>query len=309
MAHGLRPTKAGTALADRPQTFTDADAMAHEIFERMNGVVRLALPLGLGKPVTLVNALTRAARADPALRLSIFTALTLQRPAPETDMEKRFLEPAMDRLFGAYPDLLYADLIKREKLPDNIEVSEFFFQAGAWLGNEYAQRHFISANYTHARDVLIAQRPNVLSQLVAVDGDRISLSCNTDISTDFFDMRRAGKLAFIAVAERNDALPFMDGPATLASVEFEMMLEPPDQFELFPPRAALCRIHSTPSGCMCRGWSGTVAPCRSALARLAMRWQMHFCNGTAQPLRISGDQPLSCLRAMETRPLKLAFMP
>ncbi len=207
--------------------------MARAIFDRTEGDIRLALPLGLGKPVTLVNALTRVAVADPSLRLSIFTALTLERPKPGSDIENRFLEPAMDRLFGRYPELLYAQMIKGDGLPDNIDVSEFFFQAGAWLGNDYAQRHYISANYTHARDVLIAQKPNVLSQLMPREGDRFSLSCNTDISADLFAMRRSGEMDFIAVAELNDALPFMEGDAALDAAEFEMLLKPSEQFELF----------------------------------------------------------------------------
>jgi hypothetical protein len=123
--------KAGNPLDEKPQIFTDADKMARAIFERTKGEIRLALPLGLGKPVTLVNALTRAAAADPSLKLSIFTALTLERPKPGSDIEKRFLDPAMDRLFGRYPALLYAEMIKGDGLPDNIDVSEFFFQAGS----------------------------------------------------------------------------------------------------------------------------------------------------------------------------------
>ena len=225
--------KAGNPLAETPKIFTDADKMAHAIFEQTGGEIRLALPLGLGKPVTLVNALIRIAVADPGLRLSIFTALTLERPKPGSDIEKRFLEPAMDRLFGRYPALLYAEMIKGDGLPDNIDVSEFFFQAGAWLGNNYAQRHYISANYTHARDVLIAQRPNVLSQLMPREGNRFSLSCNADISADLISMRHAGQMDFIAVGEVNDALPFMDGSAALDAAEFEMLLDPPEKFELF----------------------------------------------------------------------------
>lgn len=207
--------------------------MARAIFEAVGGEVRLALPLGLGKPVTLVNALVRAAAADPGLTLRIFTALTLRRPTPDSDMQQRFLGPAMDRLFGATPSLLYADMIAGEGLPGNIEVSEFFFQAGTWLGNEYAQRHYISANYTHARDVLIARNPNVLAQLMPRQGERFSMSCNTDISADLFAFRAAGKMDFIAVAERNDALPFMDGPAALEAGEVAMLLEPSPQIDLF----------------------------------------------------------------------------
>ncbi len=207
--------------------------MARAIFEAKGGEVRLALPLGLGKPITLVNALVRVAAADPLLSLKIFTALTLQRPSPSSDIEQRFLGPAMDRLFGTAPPLLYAEMIAEGRLPQNIEVSEFFFQAGSWLGNDYAQRHYISANYTHARDVLIAQKPNVLAQLMPRQGDRFSMSCNTDISADLFAFRAAGRMDFLAAAEVCDALPFMEGPAALAAREIDMVLEPEPQIDLF----------------------------------------------------------------------------
>ncbi|MGK7651584.1 acetyl-CoA hydrolase/transferase C-terminal domain-containing protein [Roseovarius sp. B08] len=220
-------------MAERPEVHTDAGAMARATFDATGGEIRLALPLGLGKPVTFVNALVRAAVEDPSLTLKIFTALSLQRPEPSSDLEARFLNPAMDRFFGAAPSLAYVDLIKDKGLPDNIEVSEFFFQAGSWLGNDYAQRQYISANYTHARDVLVDQNPNVLAQLMPRQGDRFSMSCNTDISADLFACRAAGEMDFIAVAEINDALPFMDGPAALDAGEVAMVLDPPEQIDLF----------------------------------------------------------------------------
>ncbi|WP_255552166.1 acetyl-CoA hydrolase/transferase C-terminal domain-containing protein [Maritimibacter dapengensis] len=229
-------------MADGPQVFSDADALARAIFDDCDGDVRLALPLGLGKPITLVNALVQTAAADPTLKLSIFTALTLQKPKPSSDMEARFLEPAMDRLFGTAPPLLYAEMISGDGLPDNINVSEFFFQAGSWLGNDYAQRHYISANYTHARDVLIAQEPNVLVQLMPRQGEHFSMSCNTDISADLFARRATGELEFIAVAEVCDVLPFMSGPAEVEQGALAMVLEPPQQIDLFSvPRQPVSR--------------------------------------------------------------------
>lgn len=207
--------------------------MAQAIFAATGGEVRLALPLGLGKPITIVNALTRAAGADPGLRLSIFTALTLSRPRPKGDMQRRFLEPALDRLFGAYPGLHYADMIRGGTLPDNITVSEFFFQAGDWLGEDYAQRHYIAANYTHARDVLIAQRPNVVAQLFAEHDGRLSMASNTDISADLFTFRAAGKMVFIAVGEVSDEMPFMQRAALLEMDELAMKLESKAPYSLF----------------------------------------------------------------------------
>ncbi len=207
--------------------------MAQAIFAATGGEVRLALPLGVGKPIAIVDALTRAAEADPDLRLSIFTALTLSRPRPEGDMQRRFLDPALDRLFGAYPGLHYADMIRDGTLPDNITVSEFFFQAGDWLGEDYAQRHYIAANYTHARDVLIAQEPNVVAQLFAEENGRLSMACNTDISADLFTFRAAGEMDFIAVGEISDEMPFMLGAAVLDMDELAMKLEPKAPYSLF----------------------------------------------------------------------------
>lgn len=219
----------------------DAEPIIREIIERTGGDIRLALPLGLGKPVTLLNALVQAACDDPDINLTIFTALTLERPSPSSDLERRFMEPALDRLFGAYPDILYARLMREGRLPSNIRVNEFFLMAGRWLGVDQAQQSYISANYTHALDVLLAQHPNVLMQLVAERDGRFSLSSNTDISADLFRLRALGQADFIAAVETNPQMPFMDGQeATLGPEDIEFLLDPPDPFELFSaPRRPL----------------------------------------------------------------------
>lgn len=221
-------TETETALS------SDAEELTRRIVDRTGGEIRLALPLGLGKANGIVNALTRAARDDPAISLTILTALTLQRPEPHSDLERRFLEPAQDRLFGCYEPLLYAQMIEKGTLPANIEIREFFFQAGRWLGNSYAQRHYISANYTHALGYVLDFRPNIVAQLVARDAEgRVSLSCNTDITIDLLEARREGHADFCLAVEINDNLPFMDGPAVVADDEIDLVYEPGTSFELF----------------------------------------------------------------------------
>lgn len=214
--------------------FTDAETLVDTIVARVGRDIRLGLPLGLGKANTIVNALVDRALQDPDLQLEIFTALTLERPAPSGDLENRFLSPALDRLFGAYPPLRYAELLRSGGLPDNIAVHEFFFLAGRWLGYGPAQQAYIPANYTHALHYLIDRRPNVLAQLVAREDGRFSLSGNTDITADLLKARHAGKADFLIAAEVNPELPFMPGSGEIGSGEIDLLLDDPDtQFELF----------------------------------------------------------------------------
>lgn len=219
-------------MADDPHRFTDADAAARAIVERLGNELRVALPLGVGKPVTLLNALTRLACDNPALQLTIFTALTLETP-PAEGMRGRFVGPASDRLFGAYPEILYARLRREGRLPDNIEVREFFLMAGGLLGNAYAQQNYIPANYTHALPVLTEGRPNLLLHLCAGSADAPNLSCNTDISADLLRLRREGGLDFLMAAERSDDLPVMAGDAPIAADDVDLWFDPPEPFELF----------------------------------------------------------------------------
>lgn len=217
---------------DLPDNY--ADALAREIVHRTGRHIRLALPLGLGKAVTVANALTRLAERDRSIRLDIFTALTLERPVPASDMHRRMLGPAMDRLFGAYPALRYGELRRQGMMPPNISVREFFFLAGTQLGNRAAQAEYITANYTLAFDYLMERRPNVLAQLLAQRDGRLSLSCNTDITADLLKARREGDADFLMVGEVNADLPYMSGPAEIDPEEVGLLHRPANGgFELF----------------------------------------------------------------------------
>ena len=86
------------------------DACVERILAWAGTDLRVAAPLGLGKPNVLLNALYRRAVAQSGLTLHLFTALSLTRPVAGSDLERRFLEPFLDRHFGAdYPDLEYAE--------------------------------------------------------------------------------------------------------------------------------------------------------------------------------------------------------
>ena len=97
-----------------------------------------------------------------------------------------------------------------------------------------AQQSYISVNYTHALNVLVAQRPNVIMQLVAREHGRLSLSCNTDITVDLLALRDKGELDFLMAGEVNAELPFMGRQAELPADAVSLLLEEPDGgFELF----------------------------------------------------------------------------
>jgi len=222
------------------QRFADPDSLAEAIIAQVGRNIVLGLPLGLGKANHVANALFRRARNDPSITLRIFTALTLEKPVYKTELERRFLEPVIERLFGDYPALDYAIALRQGNLPPNVKVDEFFFLAGRWLSNSTAQRGYISANYTHACEYLLARGVNVIAQLVAqrtIDGaPRLSLSCNTDMTLDLLDARKAGSAKFILVGQVNSQLPFMPGDGDLAEGEFSHLLDGPQtDFPLFAP--------------------------------------------------------------------------
>src|SRR3954463_10528630 len=176
-----------------PQQFSDPEAVVDNIIRAVGKPLVVGLPLGLGKANHIVNALYARAVADRSINLTLFSALTLEKPKPESLLEKRFIGPVIERLFGGYPDLAYARALHAGELPSNIEVIEFFFLAGKWLHVPFAQQHYISANYTHASSYLLSRGLNVVTQLVAkrvVDGvTRYSLSCNTDTTLDIMRAR------------------------------------------------------------------------------------------------------------------------
>ena len=223
-----------------PRIFSDPDAIADDIIREVGTKLVVGLPLGLGKANHIVNALFRRALNDRSIQLTIFTALTLEKPRPSADLERRFIGPVIDRLFGGYPDLEYAKALHAKTLPPNIEVVEFFFLAGKWLGNAYAQQHYISANYTHASSYLLTRCVNVIAQLVAKrvgNGEtRYSLSGNTDTTLDLMRARTEGRIAFRIVGQVNSELPFMPGQGDLAGDEFHAVLDSPEtDFPLFAP--------------------------------------------------------------------------
>jgi len=226
---------------------SQADDVAKAIIERLDGKIVLGLPLGLGKANHIANALYARAATDPSISLRIFTALTLTPPEPGSLLEKRFMGPILERTLGGYPELAYAQAQRRGELPANIEVDEFFLQAGMWLNDPEVQQTYISANYTHATRYILERGCNVVAQLVAKGegAERYSLSCNTDLTLELLKARADGRTDLILVGQVNSELPYMPGPGELPPEAFAMMLESPEvEFPLpGPPKQPVSLTH------------------------------------------------------------------
>jgi hypothetical protein len=82
-----------TRLATMPDVFHDADLCAEAIVDRVGHDIRLAVPISIGKPILLIDALYRLAEADRRVHLAIFTGLTLARPQLRSSLQRRFAEP------------------------------------------------------------------------------------------------------------------------------------------------------------------------------------------------------------------------
>ena len=215
-----------------PTRLQTLEAAVDHILARTGPRIVLAIPLGIGKPNPLVNALYRRVTADPSVHLKIFTALSLQRPVGHSDLEKRFLQPFAERVFGDYPDLDYAGDALKQTLPPNVEVYEFFMKTGDYLGNARAQQHHIYCNYSHVARDMRAHGVNVIAQAIALDESdaqpRYSLSSNPDVTLDLLDLYEGDAQSKpLMVGAINRKMPFMPNDAQVPVGLFDVLLDDP----------------------------------------------------------------------------------
>lgn len=190
--------------------FNNKTLMAQEIFKLLGPQIRLVTPLGLGKPVQLLNALYEEAKKNAALELTIFTALTLYRPKLKNKLADMLLKPFFERVYGDYEDLLYEKDRRRQCLPKNIKVIEFFLAAGEYVNNAYAQQNFIYCNYTHVINNLMPHDINLIATMVQESKQKpnmLSLSSNADLTPDLICACPKALL----VGQIHDQLPYMLG--------------------------------------------------------------------------------------------------
>ena len=215
------------------------DQAVEQVLARLPSHIHLGLPLGLGKPNAFVNALYARIRELPERRLTLYTALSLGRPPLGDGLQRRFLEPFVERVFADYEELAYLGDLRADKLPPNIRVEQFFMQPGSLLHSEAAQQDYVSSNYSHAARDINAKGLNLIAQLVAATSERpdhLSLACNPDITLDLLPMiarRRAEGETILVLGQVHDELPYMPGNAELGLEEFDLLIDQPESRRLF----------------------------------------------------------------------------
>lgn len=211
------------------------------LLETLDGNLTVGIPLGLGKPVPLVNELYRRARDDQSIDLEILTALSLDPPQPGSELERRLIEPITDRLFGDYERLEYVRDRKKQNLPDNVEIIEFYVQPGSILGNAAAQQSYLSTNFTFAVRELLDRGINVVGTLLSPPEQRgsatyYSTSCNADLGPEVIDelyRRYSSENDFLVIGQVNENLPYLKGDGELKEERFDVILDPKDHGDLF----------------------------------------------------------------------------
>ena len=210
-----------------------------DVLARLPPHIHLGLPLGLGKANRFVNALYQRIRQLPERHLTIYTALSLGRPALGEGLQRQFLEPFIDRVFGDYIELDFLGDLHRNTLPHNIHVEQFFMQPGSLLNSPPAQQDYVSSNYSHAARDINASGLNLVAQLIArdpQDARRLSLSCNPDITLDLLPMiakRRAVGETILLLGHVHADLPFMPGDSELQAEDFDLLIDEDERTTLF----------------------------------------------------------------------------
>ena len=233
------------------QMFDDVGEIVEETLRRVGKRVCLALPLGIGKPNLIANEFFRRARGDASLDLTIVTALSLRKPTGGSDLEKRFIDPLAARVFGNYPELDYLQAVRKNTVPPNVRIVEFFLEPGSLLNAAHAQSHYLCANYTHVARELLHRGVNVIAHVVAKrmsgGATEISLGSNPDVTIDLMpqlaQLRAAGQ-SIVMLGQVHREMPFMLGAADVGPDAFDLLLDHSRyDYDLFaPPNPSLSTV-------------------------------------------------------------------
>ena len=228
--------------------YSDVKKSVDAVIKFVGRDIKFAMTLGLSKPSVFINELYRRAKEDSTIKLTIVTALSLERPVGKSELEKRLVDPIAARVFKGVPEFQYMLDFRAGVMPKNIEVYEFYSKAGANMSAPALQQNHLNSNYTHVVRDAMDFGCNVFGQLLGsrvVEGKPLySMGSNTDICIEahkgLAKMRAEGKKA-VSIGEVNPQMPFMYGDAVCEAGIFDILLEGPafDNPLFGPPQEAI----------------------------------------------------------------------
>jgi acyl-CoA hydrolase len=231
--------------AEAPKYFKDLEQCVEALLGKVGKKVVIAG--GFGRPTYIFNELFKRASQDPSIQLTMITGASFSRPHGSNDLEKRFLDPFVARVFGNLPDLDYVQPYLKGQLPKNIEIVEVFLQAGVYLNNRHAQQNYVYSNFTHWLRDMVEQGCNVFGQMTckrmidnqlqySMSGDAYAL----DILPRLQALRDSGKKVAI-IGQVNEELPFMYNDAIVPPETYDLILDDPkyNHTLLGPPSPAV----------------------------------------------------------------------
>lgn len=215
-----------------PEKLSNTEECVDTIINTVGKKIILGMPLALGKSYHLINAIYQRAKKDPEINLTLISALALEKPGWNSDLERRMMEPIVNRIWKGVPDFDYMTDIRKNAIPPNVTVREFFCKAGGYIGVSHAQQEYTSSNYTHVIRDLILSKINVYLHIVAkkeINGETFySNSCNADIGSELIDemelLSRQGKKS-LHVGHVNNNLPFMYGDSVMPESRYDIIFE------------------------------------------------------------------------------------
>ena len=218
-------------------SFSNVEDLVDDLIAQKGTHLKVAFPLGLGKPTHLANALVQRLLDGGLERLEIFSALSLSPPPPgENELQKRLMEPILERLYADVPSLDYVDLRRKDQLPKGLEIHEFYYPPGALLDSIDAQRHYRSVNFTDGFRLMKDQRLDLIGQMVVPADGGYDLSCNTDLSLELYPrlLEKPTSERPLLIAQINRRLPVLGGTSVIVPETFDAVLDS-DQYthELF----------------------------------------------------------------------------
>lgn len=208
---------------------SNADAI-DRVFETLPSGVRLAIPLGVGKPNKFVNDFYAACKLKPDYNVELYTGLSLDTPAYKTPIERNLIQPTFDKMLGVdYPYLQYVRDQRKHSVPANFRIYEFYMQPGSQLNHPQSQQDYTSVNYTHVIPQLVELGIECVFQAIARGTDgTYSLGTNPDLTVDLRARYRETGRRLLLIGVINSRMPFTYGDSVVDSSFFDMIVDAPE---------------------------------------------------------------------------------